>query len=255
MNDLMLQRRIFYDIEIVSSADPNMVGLADERAARLAIQKAIEPPPPGEGIKDFAVKNGIYSRLVSIAWAIGDGPVQYREARTPDEEFDILDEFGEAAANKVLVGYNVMQFDNPQLWQRAIVLGVDSVKGYVPGPSVAPWQAKNVEDLAYLWNGARGAPVPQYHLAVALGVATKEEAGRFGNGGQVAEWVATGDWRALREHNEFDIYVTRGIWLVLRHGDEGRELAGRLKRRWYEQGSLRGDRERHGTFVLEAKRA
>lgn len=220
MSEPIKDHVVFFDIETVPSTDEEVRRAAHARATRIAEGKGEEAPTEEEAIQRFAMSNGIYNEIVSIAWAKGEGEVQVATAKD-FEEVSLLTMFATALGNPkrvFLVGYNIFAFDLKVMFQRAVILGGPSHPEFenlfkvLPKPSVAPWQAGNALDLATYWNGVAGIKAPLYDLAVGLGLVSYDEAARYDNGADVAGFVRDGEWNKLREHNAFDVHITREIY-------------------------------------------
>jgi hypothetical protein len=120
--------------------------------------------------------DGGVGQCVCIAFAVGDGePRVYAvEDLSRDAERTMLECFFttlEEAGFVTLVGHNIIGFDIPFLWKRAMVLGVKPPFNFPRNPK--PW-SELIEDTMLLWDGQQRAGGSMDRICRLLGIPGKD---------------------------------------------------------------------------------
>lgn len=149
-------------------------------------------------------------RIVSAAWAVGDGDVTCLNVGPQPNGGDMpervlvehLWQLMKSAGK--LVGFGCAGFDLPVIYMRSVVLGVESQRAI----DRKPW-GPDVEDLMLARYGSI-APKDRglKFIAKALGI---EVPGGDDDGGKVYEMVQAGEWERLRTYNASDVEITREL--------------------------------------------
>lgn len=206
---------IYLDIETIPSQSPEY---------RAKVRENIKPPgtiKKPESIAAWMAENAesaadesiaktsfdpAYGHICCLSFAIGDGPVQYYEARTIADEKALLENFYAALPKLGLhcfVGHYVAAFDLRFILCRSVVLGVRIPKS-IPRDA-KPW-SDQVFDNMQAWAGARGT-ISQDNLAAALGINGKTDM----DGSMVADaWVA-GEYARIANYCMGDVETSRSI--------------------------------------------
>ncbi len=147
-----------------------------------------------------------YGHVCCLGFAIGDGPVQYYEARSVDDERAVLENFYHALPDLGLhcfIGHNVAAFDMRFILCRSVVLGV-KIPAIIPR-DIKPW-SETIFDTMTAWAGARGT-ISQDNLAGALGLNGKDGF----DGSMVAEAWANGEYARIARYCMDDVETVRAI--------------------------------------------
>lgn len=163
--------------------------------------------------------DGLYGEIISIAWAIDDGPVNVAfNSNKEDSEKTILEAFfGEIAnltdsyGNRQVIskwsGHYITGFDLRFLWQRCVV---NSVRPLVAIPYDAkPWDAK-VFDTKVAWTGTSpysGAGSLDA-LSKALGMDGKGDI----DGSKIYDYWLAGRIGEIAEYNKQDVEKCRDLY-------------------------------------------
>jgi len=121
--------------------------------------------------------DGGAGHVVCIAWAVDDGMpscVHVGGIPTADAERDLLRAFfGRVveAGHCTFVGHNVIGFDLPFLWKRAMVLGVKPPTLFPRNPK--PW-SELVQDTMLLWDATERKGASMDRICRLLGIPGKE---------------------------------------------------------------------------------
>lgn len=165
--------------------------------------------------------DGTYGQVAAIGYAIEDGETIVLTAHdlSPRAEFELLDEFFGAMSlagsvshgtRPALVGHNLIGFDLPFLWRRAVIRSVRPPLWWPRTPK--PW-SDHVADTMLMWAGDRGT-IGMDRLARALGMA-----GKSGNGADVWPMVQAGRMDEVAAYCADDVRLTRAIHLRLIFSD------------------------------------
>lgn len=164
---------------------------ADEAAAEAVAKTSFDPA---------------HGHICCLGFAIGDGPVQYYEARNVADERHILIGFFESLPDMGLcrfIGHNVSGFDLRFILCRSIALGV-TIPPIFPR-DIKPW-SQDVFDTMIAWAGARGT-IGQDRLCEALGLPGKTDF----DGSMVAAAWAAGEHERIATYCMADVETVREI--------------------------------------------
>lgn len=227
---------LFLDIETAPTQDPALIAMLREEAdAKLAAAlEAVKPhgalKDPEKIAKDLADKraalinghaasiqeayletalDGGYGQIVSIAFAGDEGPV--RDFTVPDlgraSEGELLDRFFRELwqrGRQCLVGHNLVGFDLPFLWKRAIIHNVEP-PAWMPSDA-KPWDRELTFDTMTCWAGPKGR-ISLDRLGRLLGLPAKES-----SGADVWALAQAGDFDAIAAHCRADVERTRAVF-------------------------------------------
>lgn len=114
-------------------------------------------------------------------------------------------------ADRLIVGFNLIQFDIPYLRKRFFINGLTNFLEDHKGNDVyaKPWELDNsVFDLMRAWKGSGVANTSMDELAMALGVPSSK--GEM-KGNEVSEYYYKGKIDQIRKYCEKDVAVTANI--------------------------------------------
>lgn len=147
--------------------------------------------------------------ICSIAWAVGDGPVQTLSiGRLLNDEANVIDEFFDALPQTGMsrfIGHYISGFDLRFIMCRAIILGVRVPPLWPRDPK--PWD-QQVFDTMTAWAGAKGA-ISLDRLCGALGIDSPK--GEI-DGSQVAQAWADGRFDEIAAYNRKDVVAVREVF-------------------------------------------
>jgi 3'-5' exonuclease len=166
----------------------------EENAAEIIAKTALDPAA---------------GHICSIAWAVGDEPVQNAQTgRSLDNEASVIAEFFDALPQIGMtrfIGHYISGFDLRFIMCRAIVLGVKVPALWPRDPK--PWD-QNVFDTMTAWAGARGT-IGLERLCEALGIESPK--GDMA-GNQVAAAWAAGEFDRIAAYNRRDVEAVRQVF-------------------------------------------
>lgn len=209
----------YFDIETLPAQDPEV---------RADIAASIKPPATykkPESIAEWLAENrdkeaeaewlktsfdGGVGHVFCIAYAFGDEDprVLLQPQLSRANEAAVLEVFFRdlaEAGHVQLVGHNVIGFDIPFLWKRAMVLGVRPPYNFPRNPK--PW-AENVSDTMLLWDATQRAGGSMDRLCKLLGIPGK---GDFG-GADVWPAIQRGEFDRVAEYCKGDVERTRAMF-------------------------------------------
>lgn len=181
-------KTVYFDIETIPSQLP---GIRDEFIA--AVQAPAQYKKP-ESIAEWLKENreaegeaawlktsfdGGVGHVVCIGWAVADEPANVYKVHTnaPDGDRDaertLLEDFFttlQEAGHCQLVGHNLIGFDIPFLWKRAMVLGVKPPFNFPRNPK--PW-SELVADTMLLWDATQRAGGSMDRICKLMGIEGK----------------------------------------------------------------------------------
>lgn len=151
-----------------------------------------------------------YCRILSIAYAVGNGPVECMTADTDELEPGILKRFWELAEGRRLVVFNGLGFDIPVLLVRSAILGVKPPRLI----STSPYGNREVLDLMRV----------RFVNQIPTGWGLKKLARVYGievpagdvNGSRVYEMFQAGQFDQIKEYNKSDVVILREFHRKLR---------------------------------------
>lgn len=216
---------IFFDIETVPSQDPAVKG---ELAAAVTAPARYSKP---ESIAEWLAANreaeaeaawlktsfdGGAGQVCAIGWAIEDGePMSHHAASlSRDSERQLLQAWfqslqclhgGNHGTRPCLIGHNIIGFDLPFLWKRAMVLNVQPPLWFPRAPK--PW-SDVVADTLLMWDAAQRAGGSMDRLCRLFGLEGKGDM----DGSKVWPMVRDGQIEAVAEYCRADVARTRALY-------------------------------------------
>lgn len=216
---------IFFDIETVPSQDP---------AVKAEIAAGITAPAQykkADSIAEWLKENrdaeaeaqwlrtsldGGAGQVCVIGWAIEDGEAQSLQvsALSRDDERAMLSEWfgilsaghtGNHGTRPCLIGHNIIGFDLPFLWKRAMVLNVRPPLWFPRAPK--PW-SDVVADTMLMWDATQKAGGSMARLCRLFGLQDKGDM----DGSKVWPMVRDGQIDAVAEYCRGDVDRTRALY-------------------------------------------
>lgn len=211
----------FFDIETIPAQDP---------AIKAELAAAVTAPgqyKKQESINAWLLENrdseaesgwlktsfdGGAGHVVVIGWAIGDEPARsysVSDHTNRDEEACVLQDFfsviTDAGPAHTFIGHNLIGFDLPFLWKRAMVLNVKPPYFFPRNPK--PW-SELVQDTMLLWDGQQRTGGSMNRICRLMGIPGKGDI----SGSDVWPMVTTGRIVEVAEYCEQDVERTRAMW-------------------------------------------
>jgi len=162
--------------------------------------------------------DGGMGQVCVIGWAVNDEPAQsYQVAdlsRAQEVEmlqsfFSVLTEIGHAT----FVGHNIIGFDLPFIWKRAMVLGVRPTWSLPRNPK--PW-SELCQDTMLLWDSQQRAGGSMDRICRLLGIPGKEGM----SGADVWPAVESGRIDDVAAYCRGDVERTRAMFKRMTFGDQ-----------------------------------
>jgi len=163
--------------------------------------------------------DGLYGRILSIAWAMDDGNVNCLESGQEGGEKELLehfflrlddnrDKYGNFTRIAKWVGHRVIDFDLRFIWQRCVINGV---KPLVEIPiNARPWD-DNIFDTKLAWSGNSSQYQGKSSLdALCLGM-DMDGKGDI-DGSKVYDYWLDGRIDEIVEYNKQDVEKTRALY-------------------------------------------
>ena len=155
--------------------------------------------------------DGGMGQCIAIGYAVDDEPARclYVEDTSREAEAAILSDFfsvvSEAGSGKKLVGHNIIGFDLPFLWKRAMVLNVKPPFFFPRNPK--PW-SDMVCDTMLMWDATQRAGGSMDRLCRLLGIPGKDGM----DGSQVWPYFQTGRHQEIASYCQGDVERTRAMY-------------------------------------------
>ena len=180
-----MKNTVYFDIETVPCQLPGIRGEFIRNVKAPAQYK--KPESIAEWVRENAAAEGEaewlrtsfdggLGQVCVIGWALNDGPAQSLQVADlgRDQERALLAGFFAELSrirHAVFVGHNVIGFDLPFLWKRAMVLGVNP--GWALPRNPKPW-GDLVRDTMLLWDGQQRAGGSMDRICRLLGIPGKD---------------------------------------------------------------------------------
>jgi predicted PolB exonuclease-like 3'-5' exonuclease len=211
---------LYFDIETIPSQLP---GILDEFKAAVTAPGTYKKP---ESITEWLKENrdaegeaawlktsfdGGLGHVVCVGFALNDEPAQCYTVPADthgvrDEEAMLLQDFfsvvTDAGSGTRFVGHNLIGFDLPFLWKRAMVLGVKPPWTFPRNPK--PW-SELVDDTMLMWDSTQRAGGSMDRLCRLLGIPGKGDM----DGSKVWPMVRDGRIAEVAEYCKGDVDRTR----------------------------------------------
>lgn len=229
----MKREPMYFDIETVPSQLP---GIREELASSITppanyskadtIAKWEAETKPGL-IEEAYLKtsfDGGLGQICVIGWAIGDEePHAYRvDDLSHASERQVLEDFfcavTDAGSGTQFIGHNIIGFDLPFIWKRAMVLGVKPPWIFPRNPK--PW-GEAVADTMLLWDGQQKAGGSMDRICRLMGIPGKGGI----SGADVWPMVKDGRIAEVADYCKGDVARTRAIYRRMNFLDVPTEAA------------------------------
>jgi hypothetical protein len=142
-------------------------------------------------------------RIVALAWWTASGEACHI-CQTEEQEADALRAFWMASRNRMLIGYNIKNFDGPYLIQRSRYLGVRpgaiDLNRYSQRGCIDIFNELTFNDCPASWAMRRTLS----SFARRFGIPVTDDVG----GAEVPALVAAGEWDKVRQHVTSDVQLT-----------------------------------------------
>ncbi len=211
---------LVFDLETTPTDDPTQI---EEISASVkppstmskpeTIAKWVENDKPG-AVADAIAKtslDGTYGRICCIGRAWGDAKAS---ARCSSDEAGLIAEFFDEVSSAVrsakvplrLIGHNIIGFDLPFLWKRAVLQGIKP-------PACIDFRAKpwgdSVCDTMLMWDNDKQKRISLDRLCRVLGVPTSKS---DMDGSKVAEYFRNGRFEEIASYCADDVAATRACF-------------------------------------------
>lgn len=213
-------RRLFLDIETIPAGEEHY-----ETLKILHEKKLAKKNKKGEGdnhadFEQFLLDtsfDGSFGRIICIAYAIDDGPVEVLSGEEDEAEmlrkfWEMVDSISIPARNPQwpdygvqFIGHNVMDFDLRFIYQRSIVNRVKPVYDL----NFARYKNYPIYDTMREWTKWSMNSVGLEHVAMALGIPTPKDGI---DGSQVFDFYKAGKIKEICEYCKRDVDCTREVY-------------------------------------------
>ena len=206
---------IYIDIETIPSGDKIDPATLDQPKAMkkeetIAKWREEEAPKVAEELYRKRALKSMEGEIICICWAIDDGEVKSRLSLTGDSPgaylLSVSHELKESIPQYELitwVGHNILTFDMPWIWRRAVKYDLHWLRN-----NIRLDYRGNIEDTLLLWRGAdRQDYTSLDDLARWLGVGEP-----IGHGSEVYDLYLNGEYDKIIEHCKQDVNLTRKIY-------------------------------------------
>lgn len=211
-------KRFYFDIETLPAQDPAVKAeIADSITAPAQYKK---PESIAEWLRDNRDSeaeaqwlktsfDGGAGHVFCIAWSVDEGlpHCAWHPQLSRQAEIDTLHTFFSElsdAGHCQLIGHNIIGFDIPFLWKRAMVLGVKPPFNFPRNPK--PW-SELVCDTMLLWDATQRAGGSMDRICRLMGITGK---GDFG-GTDVWPAVKSGEFDRVADYCRADVERTRAM--------------------------------------------
>lgn len=213
---------VFFDIETIPCQLP---GVKDELAT--AVQAPAQYKKP-ESIAEWLRENrateaeaawlktsfdGGLGHVCVIGWAVDDEPAQTLSINGIEDEasllrlwFGVLADRYRATDTPHFIGHNIIGFDLPFLWKRAMVLGVKPPIFFPRNPS--KYRSESVQDTMLLWDSEQRHGGSMDRICKLMGIPGKGDI----DGSKVWPMVAEGRINEVADYCAGDVTRTRAMW-------------------------------------------
>jgi len=216
-------KKLYFDIETLPAPEESIDTLRYlyDRKMSKRDPDSDKEPMSFEEFFDKTGFDGTYGRVLVIAYAVDDNPVEYLS--DPNNEREVLEKFWKIAADiDVFVGHNIRDFDLPFLLQRSIVLGVKPSWSIYQEAGKKPWEMvkylsfaryNNVPIFDTMWEWSRWVDKWSNknleHIALAMGIPTPKTGI---DGSEVAKFYKEGKTQEICDYCVRDVETTRAVY-------------------------------------------
>lgn len=191
---------LYFDIETAPASEEYFEVLQEDYETRKAKGKNV--PETFQEYLDATGLSGEFGRIVCLAYAINDDPVEVLWG----EEKDILADFWAVAKGTGrFIGHNILEFDFPFVVKRSRILGVRPSLM----PSFARYRQTPIYDTMKEWDLWGRGQASLDLLAKALGLQTSKD---VMDGSQVGEYFKAGRIEEIAEYCKKDVALTRQVY-------------------------------------------
>lgn len=206
---MQTKRKLYFDIETIRSEQApsrDEIKVPGNYSKQETIDKYIDENLELEWNK--TALSSLKGRIFCIGYAIDDEPAQ---VITGTEE-EIIKEFEKLVMENVWmewIGHNILTFDLPFIYHRAIKYGAKSLRNVIPHEKYP----KNVYDTMSMWAGTNYKDMTSVKsIAKYLGLDNhKEEM----DGSKVGELYLKGEYSKIYEYCKEDVELERKIYKML----------------------------------------
>lgn len=213
-------RRLFLDIETIPAGDEQREALKILYEKKLAKKNKKENSDNHIDFEQFLLGtsfDGSFGRILCIAYAIDDGPVEVLDGE--EDESKMLEKFWEIVKSISIparnpqwpdygvqfIGHNVMDFDLRFIYQRSIV---NRVRPAYELP-FARYKNYPIYDTMKEWAKWSMNSIGLEHVALALGIPTPKDGI---DGSQVFDFFKAGKTKEICEYCKRDVECTREVY-------------------------------------------
>jgi predicted PolB exonuclease-like 3'-5' exonuclease len=208
-------RKLFLDIETIPAGDEN-----HEKLKFLHAKKEAKSEKSVEDFEQYLLKtsfDGSFGRILCIAYAIDDGPVEVLDGSENEKEmlknfWEIVDSISTPSRNPQwpdygvqFIGHNVMDFDLRFIYQRSIIKRVKPAYNI----SFARYRDYPIYDTMKEWTKWSMNSVGLEHIALALGIPTPKDGI---DGSEVFNFYKAGKTQEICEYCKRDVEATREVY-------------------------------------------
>lgn len=206
---MQIKRKLYFDIETIRSEQApskDEIKVPGNYSKPETIEKYIQENLELEWNK--TALNSLKGRIFCIGYAIDDEPTKMI---TGTEE-EIIKEFEKIVMENVWmdwIGHNILTFDLPFIYHRAIKYGCKSLRNVVPHEKYP----KNVYDTLVMWAGTDYKNMTSVKsIAKFLGIDNhKDEM----DGSKVGELWLAGEYSKIYDYCKADVELERKIYKML----------------------------------------
>jgi 3'-5' exonuclease len=213
-------RRLYLDIETLPAGENQREALKilfEKRRARKNKKEEWEDKSDFEQFLLGTSFDGSFGRILCIAYAIDDGPVECLDGDT--DEAGMLQKFWEVVSSissqprntqwpdygVQFIGHNVMDFDLRFIYQRSIINRVNPAYEL----SFARYKNYPIYDTMKEWTKWTNNNIGLEHIALALGIPTPKDGI---DGSQVYDFYKAGKANEICEYCKRDVECTRQVY-------------------------------------------
>jgi len=213
-------RRLYLDIETLPAGEDKQAALKLLFEKRRAKKGKKENDGDQTDFEQYLLGtsfDGSFGRILCIAYAIDDGPVEVLdgsedEAKMLEEFWEMVGSISKPSANPnwpdygvQFIGHNVMDFDLRFIYQRSIINRVKPAYDL----NFARYRNYPVYDTMKEWVKWANSNIGLEHIALALGIPTPKDGI---DGSQVYDFYKAGKIKEICEYCKRDVECTREVY-------------------------------------------
>jgi len=148
--------------------------------------------------------DGAWGRILCVAYAWGDGPIETIYFEGPDEKRLLESTWDIIEKSDVVAGHKITDADIPFLWKRSIIHGVRPSRRF----DLTPGQDDRLFDTAWYWSlGKDYASLEK--VCLALDLSNPKE---YMHGSQVPKFFREGRIEDILKYCQGDVEAVRNIY-------------------------------------------